>query len=397
MTKGERIDQLLSRGVAEVIIKDHVRARLESGKKLRVKLGIDPSGADLHIGHMVVLRKLREFQELGHTAVLVVGTFTGQIGDPTGKSETRKPKTESELKKNAKYYLKQAEKIIDVDALEVRYNAEWLSPMTFRDVVRLSSTFTVQQMLQRDMFRERQKEKREIYLHELLYPLMQGYDSVALKADIELGGTDQTFNLLAGRAIQQAYGQKPQDIMTVPILEGTDGKEKMGKSLNNYIGVLEEAKEMFGKVMSLPDHLIVKYFELATFVSREELQNIKRVIKKGGNPRNLKAQLAREIVSLYHSADSAEKAANDFDRVFQNKEIPSDIGSVVIGKKRVVLIDLLVLCNLVLSKSEARRMVTQGAVKINQQKALAPLDIIDIENGMIVQVGKRKFARISSP
>ncbi|HLD19831.1 MAG TPA: tyrosine--tRNA ligase [Patescibacteria group bacterium] len=394
MTKREKIDQLLSRGVAEVIVKDHVRARLESGKKLRVKLGIDPSGADLHIGHMVVLRKLREFQELGHQAVLVVGTFTGQIGDPSGKGEVRKPKTESELKKNAKYYLKQAEKILDVNALEVRYNAEWLSPMTFRDVVRLASTFTVQQMLQRDMFRERQKEKREIYLHELLYPLMQGYDSVALKTDIELGGTDQTFNVLAGRAIQQAYGQKPQDIITVPILEGTDGKEKMGKSLNNYIGVLENAKEMFGKVMRVPDHLIVKYFELATFVSDSEIQKIKRVLKKGENPRNVKARLASEIVGLYHSMRSAEQAEKEFNNIFQKKEMPSHMEEVVVSQSSLTIVDLLVVAHFVASKSEARRMVEQGAVKIDSRVITRYDEIISIRNNSVVQIGKRKFARV---
>jgi len=394
MTKQEKINQLLTRGVADVIIKEHVRKHLESGKKLRVKLGIDPSGADLHLGHMVVLRKLREFQELGHKAVLVVGTFTGQIGDPTGKIETRKPKTEAELKKNAHHYLKQAARVIDVSALELRYNAEWLSPMTFKDVVQLASTFTVQQMLQRDMFRERQKEKREIYLHELLYPLMQGYDSVALKADIELGGTDQTFNLLAGRTIQQAYGKKPQDIMTVPILEGIDGKEKMGKSLNNYIGVLENPKEMFGKVMRLPDHLIVKYFELATCVTDDEIQEIKRALKKGENPRSAKARLGREIVALYHSPRDAEMAEREFNRVFQKKEIPSDVRDVVVRASLLSISDLLVLARLVSSKSEAGRMVQQGAVKIDSQLITKKDERVYIQNNSIVQVGKRKFARI---
>ncbi|KKS92761.1 MAG: Tyrosine-tRNA ligase [Parcubacteria group bacterium GW2011_GWA2_43_13] len=266
--------------------------------------------------------------------------------------------------------------------------------MTFKDVVQLASTFTVQQMLQRDMFRERQKEKREIYLHELLYPLMQGYDSVALKADIELGGTDQTFNLLAGRTIQQAYGKKPQDIMTVPILEGIDGKEKMGKSLNNYIGVLENPKEMFGKVMRLPDHLIVKYFELATCVTDDEIQEIKRALKKGENPRSAKARLGREIVALYHSPRDAEMAEREFNRVFQKKEIPSDVRDVVVRASLLSISDLLVLARLVSSKSEAGRMVQQGAVKIDSQLITKKDERVHIQNNSIVQVGKRKFARI---
>ena len=394
MTSATEALTIIRRGVSEIIQEADLLARLETGKPLRVKLGFDPTAADLHLGHTVLLTAARKFQDQGHRIVFLIGDFTAKIGDPTGKIETRKPKTEAELKKNAHHYLKQAARVIDVSALELRYNAEWLSPMTFKDVVQLASTFTVQQMIQRDMFRERQKEKREIYLHELLYPLMQGYDSVALKADIELGGTDQTFNLLAGRTIQQAYGQKSQDIMTVPILEGIDGKEKMGKSLNNYIGVLENPKEMFGKVMRLPDHLIVKYFELATCVTDDEIQEIKRALKKGENPRSAKARLGREIVALYHSPRDAEMAEREFNRVFQKKEIPSDVRDVVVRASLLSISDLLVLARLVSSKSEAGRMVQQGAVKIDSQLITKKDERVHIQNNSIVQVGKRKFARI---
>ena len=271
----QKIHQILNRGVVEVQVKADLEKKLLSGKKLNVKLGIDPSGADLHIGHMVVIRKLKEFQELGHKIFLLFGNFTGQIGDPTDKKETRKQKTQEEVEKNAEHYVNQVKKLLDVKKIEVVWNADWLSPMNFADVIKLASNFTVAQMLERDMFQERMKKNIPIGMHEFFYPLMQGYDSVALKADIELGGTDQTFNLLAGRVLQKAYGQMPQDIVTVPILEGLDGKIKMGKTTNNYIGVNEEPKQMYGKVMSIPDALIVRYFELAAFASGEEIEKMK--------------------------------------------------------------------------------------------------------------------------
>ncbi|MBT6034707.1 MAG: tyrosine--tRNA ligase [Candidatus Jacksonbacteria bacterium] len=392
MTNKEKIEQVLTRGVSEVLVKDNLRKKLLSGKKLRVKLGIDPSGADLHLGHMVVLRKLREFQELGHQIVLVVGTFTGQIGDPTGKMEARPPKTEAELQKNAEHYVEQAAKMIDTDDLEIRPNSEWFNDMTFKEVIRLASSFTAQQMMHRDMFKQRVKQKQEIYLHEFMYPLMQGYDSVELKADVELGGTDQTFNLLAGRTIQEMYGQNPQNIVTVPILEGTDGVQKMGKSLNNYIGVLDTPENMFGRVMSISDELIIKYFELTTFVSTEEIKELKKSLKTGENPRNVKARLGKEIVTIYHSEEQAQKALEAFDSVFKEGALPEDIPEVEIEGKGGLLVDALVTAKLVSSKSEARRMIEQGAVKMNQEK-VSGIDTGLAAGEVIVQVGKRKIAK----
>ena len=321
----QKIHQILNRGVVEVQVKADLEKKLLSGKKLNVKLGIDPSGADLHIGHMVVIRKLKEFQELGHKIFLLFGNFTGQIGDPTDKKETRKQKTQEEVEKNAEHYVNQVKKLLDVKKIEVVWNADWLSPMSFADVIKLASNFTVAQMLERDMFQERMKKNIPIGMHEFFYPLMQGYDSVALKADIELGGTDQTFNLLAGRVLQKAYGQMPQDIVTVPILEGLDGKIKMGKTTNNYIGVNEEPKQMYGKVMSIPDALIVRYFELAAFASGEEIEKMKKALKEGQNPRNLKMDLARKIVTIYHDAVAARLAEEEFVNVFSKKELPEDI------------------------------------------------------------------------
>lgn len=393
MTQKEKIEQVLTRGVSEVIVKENLRKKLLSGKKLRVKLGIDPSGADLHLGHMVVLRKLREFQELGHQIVLVVGTFTGQIGDPTGKIEARPPKTEKELQKNAEHYVEQASKMIDTSDLEIRPNSEWFNDMTFKEVIRLASSFTAQQMMHRDMFKQRVKQQQEIYLHEFMYPLMQGYDSVELKADVELGGTDQTFNLLAGRKIQELYGQNPQNIVTVPILEGTDGVQKMGKSLNNYIGVHGAPEDMFGRVMSIPDDLIIKYFELTTFVPSEEIKELEKSLKDGENPRNVKAQLGKELVSLYHSAEEAQKAAEAFDNVFKEGALPEDIPEISVKSKDLLLVDALVLAKLVSSKSEARRMIEQGAVKMNQEKVSDTNEKI-ADGEVIVQVGKRKIAKL---
>jgi len=270
------IKTLLDRGTVEVIVRKELEEKLKSGKKLKVKLGIDPTGADLHIGHMVVIKKLREFQKAGHQIQLLFGNFTGQIGDPTDKLSVRKAKTQQELEKNAEKYIEQVSKILDTNNIEIFWNAEWLGKLNFKDVVNLAQIFTVHQMLERDMYQERIKKEQPIYMHEFLYPLMQGYDSVAMQSDLELGGTDQTFNLLAGRTIQKAYGQVPQNVLTVPLLIGTDGTDKMGKSLNNYIGVNESPKDMYGKTMSIPDKLITTYFELCTDLSLEDIEKIKK-------------------------------------------------------------------------------------------------------------------------
>jgi len=385
---------LLERGVADVIVKADLEKKLKGKKPLNVKLGIDPSGADLHLGHMVVIKKLREFQLAGHKVFLLFGNFTGQIGDPTDKLNARKPKTQKELEANAKKYVKQVSKILDTSKIEVVWNADWLGKLNFADVVKLAQSFTVHQMLERDMYQERIKQDQPIYMHEFLYPLMQGYDSVALKADLELGGTDQTFNLLAGRTIQRAYGQEPQSVLTVPLLVGTDGKDKMGKSLGNYIGIDESPKDMFGKTMSIPDHLILSYFELTTDVSIEELKKIEKSLKAGENPRNLKIRLAKELVKFYHSAKAADEAEAEFINMFQKKELPDVIEEKKLKQSKWKLVDLLAETGLVASKGEARRMIEQGGVKVDQEKVTSVDMELDISKGKLLQVGKRKWLRV---
>jgi tyrosyl-tRNA synthetase len=386
---------ILEKSVAQVIVKKDLEEKLNSGKKLRVKLGIDPTGADLHLGHMVPLRKLRQFQEAGHQAVIIFGNFTGQIGDPTGKSEVRIIKTRQELEENAKHYLSQAARVLDIENIEVRWNAEWLEKLSFKDATRLASVFTVQQMMERDMFQDRLKAAEPIYVHEFMYPLMQGYDSVAIQADVELGGTDQTFNLLAGREIQRAYGQNPQSILTVPILEGTDGIKKMGKTTGNYIGINEDPKDMYGKTMSIPDNLIVRYFELATDLSVEEINDINRQLLSGANPRNLKMQLAREIVTIYNGKKAAQEAENHFIAVFSKKETPDDIREIHISDASMDIIDILIELKAVSSKGEARRLIQGGGIKYNGVKIDNFTDSITLEGDSILQVGKRQFYKLT--
>ncbi len=388
------IQTILEKGVADVIVRKELEEKLKSGKKLRVKLGIDPTGADLHLGHMVPLRKMRQFQDAGHTAVLLFGNFTGQIGDPSGKAEARPLKTQQELEENAKHYIKQASKVLDIDKIEVVWNADWLGKLTFSDVTRLASVFTVQQMMERDMFQDRLKAQAPIYVHEFMYPLMQGYDSVAINADVELGGTDQTFNLLAGREIQRAYGQTPQCVITVPILEGTDGVKKMGKTTGNYIGITEDPKDMYGKTMSIPDNLIVRYFELTTNLSLDEINNINRQLLGGENPRNLKMRLAREIVKIYHSAEAATEAEQHFITVFSKKELPDDIQEVRITGTSMIIVDILMQLGAAPSKGEARRLIQGGGVKYNGAKIENFTDTIELSGDSILQVGKRGFYKL---
>ena len=390
----QKISDLLNRGTVEVQVKRDLEKKLLSGKVLNIKLGIDPSGADLHIGHMVVIRKLKEFQELGHKIILLFGNFTGQIGDPTDKSETRRQRTQTELEKNAEHYLAQAKKILDVKKVEVVWNADWLAPMTFADVVKLASNFTVAQMLERDMFQKRLATGAPISLHEFFYPLMQGYDSVALKADVELGGTDQTFNLLAGRVLQKAYGQIPQDIMTLPILEGIDGKIKMGKSTGNYIGVNDGPGEMFGKIMSIPDNMIVRYFELATNLTSEKITEVKKALVGGQNPRDLKMQLGKQLVTEYHDAKSAKNAEAEFINVFSKKEMPEEIELKLIPHDKINILELLSESGLVASKGEGRRLITQGGVKVDGKRIESIEHEIDLKKEKIIQVGKRKFLKV---
>lgn len=386
--------KILDRGTVDVIVKTDLEKKLRSGKKLKVKLGIDPSGRDLHIGHMVVVRKLQEFQAIGHRIFLLFGNFTGQIGDPSGKIETRCSKTQKELEKNAEKYLDQVKKVLDISKVEVVWNADWLSKLNFSDVIRLASNFTVSQMMERDMFQERVKKDLPISMHEFFYPLMQGYDSVALEADVEIGGTDQTFNLLAGRSLQKAYGKTPQDIVTVPILEGLDGKMKMGKSENNYIGVAESPREMYGKTMSIPDNLILKYFELATNMPTNEIEKMSEALKEGENPRNLKMRLGRELVSIYHSEDEARSSENEFIQMFRNKERPQDMPEKGFKKGDYSLLDLMVGNELATSKGDARRLIEGGGVKVNDSKIEQWDAKIQLNGEIVIQVGKRKFLKI---
>lgn len=392
-TDPAKIQQLLEKGTVDIIVKEDLEKKLASGKQLRIKLGIDPSGSDLHIGHMVVVRKLREFQELGHHVMLLFGNFTGQIGDPTGKSETRAPKTQEQLEENAKHYIEQVKHVLDIDKIEVVWNADWLAPLKFADIVQLASNFTVAQMLERDMFQDRIKNSQPISMHEFFYPLMQGYDSVAMKADVELGGTDQTFNLLAGRTLQKAYGQAPQNILTVPILEGTDGVKKMGKSEDNFIAVADSPKDMYGKTMSISDDLILKYFELATDKTLDQISELEERLKSGENPMNLKKELAASIVKIYHNEEAAEAAAQEFVNVFKNKGLPDEIAEH--STSTTAILDLLVETKLLSSKGEARRMIQGGGVRIDGEK----IDDIELQIQLssekkLLQVGKRKFVYI---
>ncbi len=389
------LSEVLNRGIADIIVREDTIKLLENGKKLNIKLGIDSSGADLHMGHMVVIKKLKQLQDLGHKIFLLFGNFTGQIGDPSDKLETRKIKTKAELEKNAKHYVDQVKKILDVKKIKVVWNANWLEKLTLADVVKLSQVFTVHQILERDMYQERISKNLPIYMHEFLYPLMQGYDSVAIKADIELGGTDQTFNLLAGREIQRAMGQKPQCIITVPILEGTDGKIKMGKTTNNYIGINEPPKEMYGKTMSIPDELIIKYFELATNVTSSEIEKMGKALKRGENPMKLKMKLARELVAFYHSKDLAEKAEREFINIFKKNETPDEIPVKKFTKGTYKIINLMAESGIVSSKNEARRMIKAGAVRIDGEKVSDENIEIKLDKKYLIQAGKRKFIKIA--
>lgn len=389
------IKNLLSLGVADVIVRKDMEEKLKSGKKMRIKLGIDPTGFDLHLGHMVVVHKLKEFQDLGHQIILLFGNYTGQIGDPTGKIETRGMRTQEELEKNAEHYIKQVSKVLDADKLEVRWNADWLAPLTFSDVIRLASNFTVAQMLERDMFQNRIKAEQPIQVHELFYALMQGYDSVALEADIEIGGTDQTFNLLAGRTLQKAYNQAPQNVMTMPILVGTDGSIKMGKTTGNYIGVDDSPEDMFGKTMSVPDSVLLDYFELAARFSKDELAKVKKRIDGGENPRDLKMELAKVIITLYHDEEAANKGEKHFRTVFQKKELPENIEKTELTKDEWIIVDLIVKLGMAPSKSEARRLIASGAVKVESKKMMEiTTKVKPTKNGVLIQVGKRRFRRI---
>lgn len=388
------IKELLTRGVDEVIIKKHLEKRLKAGEKLRIKFGIDPTSPDIHLGHTIPLRKLKQFQVLGHKVILIIGDFTATIGDPSARIEARRPLTFQQVKSNMKKYLAQIEKIVDLKKAEIRYNSEWLTKKKSL-LYELASKISIQRALERDDFQKRLKENREITILEVLYPLLQGYDSVAVRADLEIGGTDQKFNLLMGRKIQKRYNQKEQDIMTLSLLIGTDGVRKMSKSFGNYVGILEPANEIYGKIMSIPDNFIVEYFILLTKIPDKELDKIKKDFRETRvNPKDLKARLAREIVAMYHSKKVALEAEKEFKRIFKEKGKPSKVKSYKLRVKRWKLPDLLLRLKLVSSKSKARQLIEQRGVKIDDKVIKDWKKKIQVKNGTIVQVGKRKFAQV---
>ncbi|GGJ09132.1 tyrosine--tRNA ligase [Paenibacillus hunanensis] len=400
----ERQLSVIKRGTVEIVPEDELRNKiiksLLTGKPLTVKLGLDPSAPDIHVGHTVVLQKLRQFQELGHVVQLIIGDFTGRIGDPTGKSETRKQLTEEQVKHNAETYQKQIGKILDPEKTTVYFNSEWLSPMNFADVVNLAAKVTVARMMERDDFTKRFQGGLPISIHEFFYPLMQGMDSVALESDIELGGTDQKFNLLMGRTLQKEYGKEQQVAIMLPLIEGLDGVQKMSKSLGNYIGIDEQPNEIYGKAMSIPDELMAKYYELATDINNDDLATLKQGLENGSvHPRDAKMNLAYTFVRMYHGVEAAEAAKNHFVTVFQQRALPDDIQEFVIEPAHlengtIGVIDLVSLLGFAASKSEARRSIQQGALKVNEQKLDDVNASIEPKDGDIVQVGKRKFAKL---
>jgi len=401
MTTDEQLE-ILKKGTVDLIREEDLRKKLErakkTGKPLRVKLGLDPTAPDIHLGHTVVIRKLKAFQDLGHIVIFLIGDFTGTIGDPSGKNVTRPPLSREEIDANAETYKRQMFKLLDPDKTELRFNGEWMDKFTAADFVKLCAKTTVRQILERDDFTKRMADEKPISLHELLYPLVQGYDSVALEADVELGGTDQKFNLLMGRNLQREFDQEPQVIITTPLLEGLDGVQKMSKSLGNYIGIDEPAEEMFGKVMSISDDLMWKYYELLTDLSVAQISDLRAKCESGAeNPRNAKVALAKSIIGDFHSVNAAEAAEEDFNRRFVQKEIPDEIGEKAIAAGTYNLAQLLADAGLAASKGEARRLIEQGGVKVNGEKATASNVDIAIDNdGVLLQVGKRKFLKMIS-
>ena len=393
--------RLISHGVADLLPEDEFKKKLEksvaTNTPLIIKLGLDPTAPDIHLGHTVVLRKLKLFQDFGHKVIILIGDFTARIGDPTGKSVTRPPLTEEQVVENAKTYQEQIFKVLDPEKTEVRFNSEWLSKLDFADVLKLASKYTVARMLERDDFHKRYTEGRPISIHEFMYPLMQGYDSIALKADVEFGGTDQTFNLLMGRHLQGEEGMPEQTIITMPILEGLDGVQKMSKSLGNYIGISEAPAEMYGKAMSIPDELMMRYFMLVTDMSIEEQEQLAKDLESGtAHPRDVKMKLAHTIVRLYHGEEAANFGQEEFVRVFQKHAMPTDIPEykVAITEEPVFVPQLLSDAGLTASNGEARRSIKAGAFKIDGEKCNE--EHIVLKDGMVLQVGKRKFIKIVS-
>ncbi len=385
----------LLRGTEQVIHKEDLAERLEGGKPLRVKVGFDPTAPDLHLGHTVLMHKMRQFQDLGHQVIFLVGDFTGRIGDPSGRNATRPILTAQELQDNQKTYLEQAFKILDREKTEVRFNSEWMDQMTPDDLVRLASEHTVARMLERDDFAKRYGENQPISIHEFLYPLIQGYDSVMLEADVELGGTDQTFNLLVGRELQKRRGQPPQIVMTLPLLEGTDGVRKMSKSYDNAIGIQEDPEQMFGKLMSLSDPMMWRYFDLLSLRPESELEDLRQRIEDGGNPRDAKLELARELVTRFHGEQAAEQAQEDFTARFRDHQLPEDMEEIALTAGEALLLpNALQQAGLCSSTSEARRMIEAGAVRMDGEKVDNLKCELPLDNPVVLQVGRRRVARV---
>ncbi|WP_027365539.1 tyrosine--tRNA ligase [Desulfotruncus alcoholivorax] len=405
MLSVEKQMEIIKRGTVEIVPENELVAKLDksvkTGKPLHIKLGLDPTAPDIHLGHTVVLQKIRQFQELGHRTTIILGDFTARIGDPTGKSETRKQLTEEQVLENAKTYERQIFKLLDPEKTTLTFNSKWLAPLNFAQVIELAAKYTVARMLERDDFDKRFKEGLPISVHEFFYPLMQGYDSVALEADIELGGTDQKFNLLMGRTLQREYGQEPQVAIMMPIIEGTDGVQKMSKSLGNYIGIDEQPGEMYGKTMSIPDELMVRYFELVTTVPLDEVKKIASGLENGElHPRDVKMRLAREIVGIYHGPEAALQAEAEFKRVFQQHDLPDEIPTFnvtddIMEDGMIWLPKLMQLSGLCATTSEARRLIQQGAVRVDGKKFDDPNHKIKPAKGIIIKAGKRKFIQLA--
>jgi tyrosyl-tRNA synthetase len=398
MTIDEQLDYL-RKGTVEIIREEDLRAKLErsarTGAPLRVKLGADPTAPDIHLGHTVVIRKLRAFQELGHTVIFLIGDFTGLIGDPSGKNTTRPQLTREEIDANAETYKTQIFKLLDPDKTEIRFNSEWVNALGSDGFVRLASHVTVKQILERDDFEKRLEENRPLALHEVLYPLVMAYDSVALKADVELGGTDQKFNILMGRSLQREYGQEPQVAIIMPLLEGTDGVQKMSKSLGNYIGINETPQDMFGKVMSISDELMWRYYELLTDLRAEEINALRAAAHAGErNPRDIKVELAKRIITDFHSPSAAADAEDEFNRIFKRKEVPDEIEERALTAGVWKLPRLLVETTLASSMGEARRLIEQGGVRVDGERPAEDEINLEAEQVLLIQVGKRRFLRV---
>ena len=387
----------IRRGADEILVEKELVSKLEQGRPLRVKAGFDPTAPDLHLGHTVLINKMRQFQDLGHEVMFLIGDFTGMIGDPTGKSATRPPLTRDQVLENAKSYEEQIYKILDPEKTLVLFNSSWMGEMTAADLIGLAAKHTVARMLERDDFNKRYKSGQPIAIHEFLYPLVQGYDSVAMKADVELGGTDQKFNLLVGRQLQEAYGQEPQVVLTMPILEGLDGVQKMSKSLNNYIGITDAPEEMFGKIMSISDDLMWRYFELLSFRPMSEIEGFRRQIDEGMNPRDIKFLLGEEIVARFHDQPAAEKAKQAFIDRFRKGAMPEDMPEMELqagGEDGLPIANMLKEAGLVSSTSEAYRMIKQGAVRLDGERVEERNRVLPPGAEVIAQVGKRRFARV---